>query len=159
MVSCATPHLLPLVREEHAPLYSTSGRAYLCRSVSFYRKKSPEDRAALIRAIGQVGDAQALTLMESILEEILDKEWTTNRYDGLENDVRDAINTLNARLRRERVSETLLRASVAPVDAPETLLRPAANTATESAELLRGANKETTGETDETVPISQKICE
>ena len=152
------PKLLPLVREEHAPLYSAASRAYLRRAMSAYRRKSPQDRAALIRAIGQIGDADCAAMFEKILRQIEDKEAVATRYDGLEDDIRAALATLKARLERERMSDVLLRASVAPA-APETLLRPAANTMSDSSELLRAANEAAERRASETVPLSQKISE
>ena len=125
-------NLLPRVRASDGGFVDAEGMKAL---INLLREDYDELRLALLKALEQIGDERAISLVMDLRDS-----------PRINLDVRQAaaecLPALENRVRSARESATLLRASSAvnPADAPVVLLRPAGGAPTATDNLLRSTN-------------------
>jgi len=105
-------------------------------------QESAEFRVAVCRTLGRLGDAEDLRALRQYAAMPAVTVWAREVRQA----AREAIPVLEARLAEQNRPHTLLRASTAPVAAPEELLRATSSSPkTPSNELLRPESTQSTG--------------
>ncbi len=136
----ATPvlaDLLPRLRASDAALLNAQQRACLCSILTDPARELAELRIAILNAFQQVGDSQALP----VVEQLADGQAKTPTQKRVREAAQACLPFLRLRAEQEQVSGMLLRAVNVPGMAPEVLLRQAA-ASEESApqQLLRASS-------------------
>lgn len=134
MALSALTRLLPRMRSTDTHLLSTSQRALLYQSLRLSNaRKHAEFLEALLKALEQVGDTDALPFVKTLA----DSEPATLRQGSVIKAARECLPYLENCARQNRDSQILLRATAS--DARESLLRPAAQSASPAELLVRAA--------------------
>jgi hypothetical protein len=126
--------LLPRLRASDAPLLNQSQRRILYEALSLGDFQQETDLLlAILKALEQIGDAHALP----IVTRLASGSSGSKREQQVRAAARACLPFLQAQIKRQRLSETLLRANPSP-DAEHELLRAAAATEeTAPQQLLR----------------------
>jgi hypothetical protein len=129
----ALTRLLPRLTASDAHLFSEPQRESMARAL---KSKDSLFVIAVLRALEQVGDEKALPEVQKLLE----KKTTDPLQLQVKEAAQECLPFLKIRAEQAELARTLLRAS-SDTGSPDTLLRPAHFTGSESAnELLRAAD-------------------
>lgn len=150
VVTQALTRLLPRLKASDAPLLTTEQKGrlahHLDRLALFQRDK--EFQIVILRALEQVGDAQAVPVVEKMVQR-------TPRWEAQERVHRAAVECLPFLLQRaeeEQSRSTLLRSAGAPETNFDELLLPAAGVeAANASQLLRADPRQQIPETSDKV--------
>lgn len=140
----AIRRLLPQVTEEHAGQFSSRVQARIWHFAMPAKPETYHDEALIfeaLRALCYVGDYEILNRMRDATQ----NPDPSPRVQRISQHIQQLIPVMEARLKRQEVPATLLRASDTPIAHSETLLRPAHTATAEPAEQLLRAG---TGEQD-----------
>lgn len=135
-VTSAIKRLLSQVTEEQAGLLGPKVQERLWRlaiaPVNFNVECDEALAYGALHAFVHIGDRDTLNRMQKFILHMT--SYPAHRY--INDAVQSSIPLMIARLQRQEVPTTLLRASHTPIAQPETLLRPAHSTTAEPAEQL-----------------------
>jgi hypothetical protein len=136
-VPLALSNILRQLQPEQASLLNGKRRESLIRVLTEPELHTRELQGAIVLAMGNIGDAKALP----ILEQLVDGALGAADFPELREDARTALFILQERINPGYAGRNLLRASDAPVHTPDELLRPATGSSeTPPQELLRAQN-------------------
>ncbi len=145
IVEDALTRLLPEMRASDAGLLNAEQRENLYRGL---RRKNPPLVLAILTALEQVGDSKAIPYVEKLEKNLLEQQAEAKKLARLQpaeidqqlQAARECLQFLQDHVQQEQARQTLLRASSAAQVAPDSLLRPAAETfEQDTASLLRAA--------------------
>lgn len=133
MAALLLTRLLPRLRASDATLLTDGQRAALGRTLT-HHTGNPDFLLAALKALEQVGDGSALSVVESLATGKI----RTAAPKRVQAAAQECLPFLQARYAQQQASETLLRASDISKTPSDTLLRPAQGVvARKDAELLR----------------------
>jgi hypothetical protein len=136
-VPLALRGLLPQLQPHHHSLLSTKQRDSLLHILTQPDSYDLELQRATVLAMGNIGDAKALPILEQLAGGALGAA----NSPELREDARTALFMLQERINPGYAGRNLLRASEAPIHSPDELLRPATGSSeTPPKELLRAQN-------------------
>jgi hypothetical protein len=134
-IARALLRLLPQLEPGDRELFADQQRTALYRLLRKGNvEKETELLVAMLGAVGKIGDASAI----GILEDLATRQAQTPKERRVADAAAVAVTSLQDRIERERTGETLLRSAGSPAGPSEILVRPATGSEqTEPAVLLR----------------------
>jgi hypothetical protein len=136
-IPLALRRLLPQLQSHDAALLNAKQRNSLLHILTLPDTYDMELQRATVRAMGNIGDAKALPILEQLAGGALGAA----NSPELREDARTALFMLQERINPGYAGRNLLRASEAPIHSPDELLRPATGSSeTPPKELLRAQN-------------------
>ena len=138
MSAAMLTELLPRLQSTGARLLDAEQIALLGDVLRNGAREDHELAVAIVRAFAQVGDSSVLPLVERIA----DSPAHTRRRRRLKAEAEACLPFLQAHVRQEQASRTLLRASAPGSGGPDTLLRPAGSANSDPGQLLRESGNE-----------------
>ena len=135
-IAAAITRLLPLVTEDHAGLLNRKAQEslwHLAIAPLIFKHECDEALACgALHAFTCIGSRDTLNRMRNVIR----PRWLAPSHRRVYDALRQAIPLMEARLKRQEVPETLLRAAAMPASHSETLLRPAHTVTPELPEQL-----------------------